>query len=369
MSNQEEKRKAFESYDFDSDEEWIKYRANLTFPPNSDEKALVHKYKQKYYKLKIDPEYEIEKMTSNSSQSTHQDRTENNREESDVEEVDDANTYTTYRNTSESPQQQQQEGNQSESNTNQTSTHQQNSNYSQNTSFNRSNILHLVFSILQDQRLFIIIHFIVLISMILSILSTFWYKMVLFMSMSSFLISLYNSHKFDVKKWTSDDNGHYLLLALFMLYNPMRWTYFLIPFGVFSAVHFSNLSNSVLRPNFPSIFAKIQPYTSQVLNNTPRLAHISARSELYNGFALILNAFSLRGVMILMFYWNFLFMRYNASYNTKMVFHEFRQTLDRLTNSPRCPSFIQNTWHRLRDQIILIQEKVVAQARAQAAQR
>lgn len=60
MPSKEERLAAFNAYNFGADEQWKDYFANITIPPDRDEGSVIRRYKQKYYKRHIDPDFELD---------------------------------------------------------------------------------------------------------------------------------------------------------------------------------------------------------------------------------------------------------------------------------------------------------------------
>jgi hypothetical protein len=41
----------YRRFNFDGNEDWLRYRANLVFPTGGDEVSLTEKYRQKWYQV------------------------------------------------------------------------------------------------------------------------------------------------------------------------------------------------------------------------------------------------------------------------------------------------------------------------------
>ncbi|GBG86871.1 hypothetical protein CBR_g42155, partial [Chara braunii] len=66
-TNASEKEAAFVAYDFETDERWLTYRTNLTIPPGRNEAAVIRRYKQKFFRQHIDPDYQIDPLPASTA--------------------------------------------------------------------------------------------------------------------------------------------------------------------------------------------------------------------------------------------------------------------------------------------------------------
>lgn len=47
-----ESRDKYDRFNFEGNDDWLRYRANLVFPAGGDEAALTEKYRQKWYQVR-----------------------------------------------------------------------------------------------------------------------------------------------------------------------------------------------------------------------------------------------------------------------------------------------------------------------------
>ncbi|CAL5220522.1 g2554 [Coccomyxa viridis] len=71
---------AFRSFDFDGDERWRQYEANIEIPPGRDRDSVLKKFKAKWYKREIDPDFDIAQAVPASSASTAPQRAHTSRD-------------------------------------------------------------------------------------------------------------------------------------------------------------------------------------------------------------------------------------------------------------------------------------------------
>lgn len=62
-----DRQAAFQAFDFDNNPGWLDYKNNLTIPPGRNEASVLDRYKQKFYKLHVDPDFEIQKPRSSAT--------------------------------------------------------------------------------------------------------------------------------------------------------------------------------------------------------------------------------------------------------------------------------------------------------------
>jgi len=317
-----DKRKAFEEYDFTTDPRWSQYRDNLTFPPNSNEYSLLAKYKQKFYKRYVDPNFELFDSTETKTNTNNNNNT----------------------------------------NTNNTSTSQQSTNTNRNASSPSSSsriptqpapLGSYVFSI---QLLWLVANILVVIHTVIYIFGNYdaYGRLFLFAGIT-YILSLYKNYgrpRFNQEYLAQimlDDNFQYLMFCLFFFGKML--TLAIIPIVTCSFFHVCNYFKQLLQTRVPSIYQRYGYIFDSILTRQVAALNSNANCELFIAVFLFVDIFLsgfLNGILMFIVYMNFLNLRYLRSPYTRSKMDTIGYTLDMYANHPACPGIIRTLYLKIR---------------------
>jgi hypothetical protein len=133
-----------------------------------------------------------------------------------------------------------------------------------------------------------------------------------------------------------DEHFQILLYALLFMIDRLN-IFILIPLGITAILNLAEFFRSNHR-----IFKSIIPYTDKIINKRVELALARANAEVAIGFFLFLGIFlGLNSFLIPIFYWQYLRFKYIVNEDTKISFRKLNNFADKIKNHPSTPGPIK----------------------------
>jgi len=276
---------------------------------------LLAKYKQKFYKRYVDPNFELldstETNTNNNNTSTSQPSTNTNRNAS------------------------------SPSSSNRTPTQ-------------PAPLGSYVFSI---QLLWLVANILVIIHTILYIIGyqhDAYGRLFLFAGIT-YILSLFKNYgrpRFNQEYLAQimlDDNFQYLMFCLFFFGKML--TLAIIPIVTCAFFHVCTYFKQLLQTRVPSIYQRYGYIFDKILAKQIAALNSNANCELFIAVFLFVDIFLsgfLNGILMFVIYMNFLNLRYLRSPYTRSKMDTIGYTLNTYANHPACPAFIRALYFKIR---------------------
>eukprot|EP00479_Gromia_sphaerica_P010453 TRINITY_DN4808_c0_g1_i1.p1 TRINITY_DN4808_c0_g1~~TRINITY_DN4808_c0_g1_i1.p1 ORF type:complete len:150 (-),score=6.46 TRINITY_DN4808_c0_g1_i1:145-594(-) len=137
-----------------------------------------------------------------------------------------------------------------------------------------------------------------------------------------------------------------MLNFLLMFGNPMFLC--LVP-GLCRAVLFLAQSyDAVLAQRIKPLHRVVAVHLRKISSQSGQLYNTSYQVEVFVGiYYIFLLLTPARNFLILLFYWQFLRMRYIQSYGIRVAFQNIRGSIDQIFYHPRCPAMLRSVWQKI----------------------
>uniref|UniRef100_A0A1B6DU58 Uncharacterized protein n=1 Tax=Clastoptera arizonana TaxID=38151 RepID=A0A1B6DU58_9HEMI len=144
-----------------------------------------------------------------------------------------------------------------------------------------------------------------------------------------------------------EDSCHYLLYSLIFIYvSPV--TFVLLPVFLFSLIHFSSYSLTLLDLLGHNSWWGARLLISLVELQSRNILRLIAFCEIFlMPFTVVMIFIGRAGLLTPFIYYHFLLQRYNSQRNpyTRLMFHELRLTLEALASKPSMPALVSRAIH------------------------
>ncbi|GAM25059.1 hypothetical protein SAMD00019534_082340 [Acytostelium subglobosum LB1] len=318
----------FDSHDWENDKDWKQYVGSLHFPGDTNMDQLVFKFKQKYYKNKIDPEYVIREYSSSSSKpQTSSPPPQQSSNHTHARPSSTSSSSSTSQSRSSPPPQQPQQQQQPRQQPQQ----QQRSMPPQFTRF-----LYIAWICAQVSVVVFPIMF------LFTGNPSFFYRAFLG-SIISFAIPLYQTFEGRVTMETlktvamTNENAHFLLFGIMMYFIGPPSIMILFPNAIYAVYHLLNVGLPQVRDRVPFLYNKLL----LLQQNRQRATEIAIQLEAWIMLTLLFS--TIRGEaspLCMIIYYSFLKARYATNALSRMFWSQLGIAVEDLTRKPWMPSML-----------------------------
>ncbi|KYQ88955.1 transmembrane protein [Tieghemostelium lacteum] len=322
----------FESFDWENDVDWKNYLDNALIPNNSNYYTALLKLKQKYYKRKIDPNYEIKDYSSTSTTSQSSTSSQNTNTNTNNNNSNNSNNNSYNRTTS---------------STSSVPPSAQRTEARQNSTYNR--FLYIAWTISQVSTLvFTIVYLFTSYSNFYrAILASFiGYSISLFPVIES-LLPMSQQKLMEIAK---NDNLHYSFYCLIFYFLGYPSFVILLPNFIYALYQVLGKTLAQIRNRIPPTI-----YNQLALLESKRSIAVeqAVKFEIYNVIVLILGIFTYglqRSIILLVLYYQFLKLRYTYSDKHRLWLTQVGLLVDQyIINNNILPIQIRNIIRKIKN--------------------
>ncbi|EFA79105.1 transmembrane protein [Heterostelium album PN500] len=304
--------KSFDSHDWENDAEWNRYLNNLYFPNDTMREHLIFKFKQRYYKDQIDPDYVVRDYKANASSSTSTTSSNTTNQRTSPSNNNNSNNNQ-QRSSSPPPTQQSQQQPQPAA--------------AARASPQYSHFLYVSWVVAQ------LAIFLLTILFLFTNNPTYFYRAFL-ASIISYSIPLFQTYEgtFDRERLIDtalkNDNAHFLMLGLIMYFLGPPSLVLLMPNFTYSLFHLLGVLAPKVRNN-----AFIYKYVTLLQSKRQRAIEFAVQMEMWIMVFLIFSIFRGASPICVFAYYKFLKIRYATNQMSRMMFAEVGRKVDHFVNT------------------------------------